>query len=90
MNSKYLTEGSIVHISTAKSHLPQRNFKVLEVHPLGIIVQSAASKTAPVSFVGFHQMENCEIATHTTAETGIKTTAGVTMAKKERHAAARA
>jgi len=75
MKSNYFKVGTLVEIVTPKSHLPDRNVTILEVHQQGLVGRQEAIKDSPVKFYSWNKIENLEVV-RSTAVTGVKQTSG--------------
>ena len=75
MDSKHFKEGSLVDITTPKSHLPDRNVTILEVHPQGIVGTQKGIKDAPIKFYSFEKIDQLEL-TRENSVVGITRTSG--------------
>ena len=56
VKSKHLVEGALVTIITPKSHLPDGNRRILEVHEFGLVITNDKVKDAPIQFVAWAQI----------------------------------
>ena len=58
MESKYFKPGTLIDITTEKSHLPFRNATILEVNDGGVVVQQKAiGENAPIRYFAWAKME---------------------------------
>ena len=75
MESKHFKVGALVDIITPKSHLPNRNVTLLEVHDQGVVGRQEAIDNSPVCFYSWDKIEHMQL-TQEVKVVGIRRTAG--------------